>query len=287
MTHRPLVSVVATAMSHVRYLPRFLRALEAQTVDPADLEVVVADVGGRMPLDVVDAWSRRLAVAGFSALAVPGTASVALARNAGLAQATGRFLVCLDTRDVMDPVLLGRCLSALEEHPRADLACPGWRRPGDDGAHVPDVAPRSLARRDGWSPAALMRRRVWEASRGFAAGTAYPDWDFWVQAEANGFRAVAVHGTLLERRGAAVDMSARSDGNSKAALVLDNRGWFHPSVVSWARALEAHEAWALAGPPGLLPDSGQVRAMRAPAMAGAACAPRLDVTAGSVSVAGA
>ncbi len=290
MTHLPLLTVVVPNLGPARFLPRFFRSLEAQTMDPAAMEVVVVDDGDThgSPAGALR-WARRLKAADFRFLAIHCQGLAGTARNVGLAHARGRFLVCLEPGDVLAPTFLSRCLDALEMNPGAALACTGWSRVGRAEARDmsgPELTPGLLATRNCLSPTALMRREVWEVSRGFADNTVYMDWDFWIQAEANGFRAVRVPGALYEQRVCGEDCAAPDrDGPAKAAVVLNNRTWFHPEVVGWARALERGEAWTETTLPGRIPSADGVRALRrraAMAMArGLEC--NLDAASGSVS----
>jgi len=267
MTRRPLLSVVVhNVAGYARFLPRFFRALEAQTMDPAAMEVVMVDEGSSIPADVVQGWSRRLGVADLRAVGVHGGGLPGVARNVGMAQARGRFLVCPDPRDVMAPTFLSRCLAALEIDPGAALALAGWCRLGGRDALClaePSADTGLLARRNDWPPVVLMRREVWEAGRGFADNTAYVEWDFWIQAALNGFRAVPAPGVLYERReGGADPRTPERDGLSKAAVVLNNRAFFHPEVAAWARAVRHGLPWADPMARGLIPAAGDVRSMR-------------------------
>ncbi len=269
MSDRPLLTVVVPNFEYARFFPRFFRALEAQTLDPAAMEVVLVD-DGSTDGSAVEAmrWSRRLRAADFRFKAIRHRGLPGAVRNVGLSDARGRYMVCLDPDDVIAPTFLSRCLDALERTPGAALAYTDWSRVGCGESRdiaCPEYAPGLLATQNYFPCTAMFRAEVWRASRGYAENTAYEDWDFWIQAEANGFAALRVPGALYEQRVHAGSYSARAvvdDGPAKAAIVLNNRPYFHPEVVAWARALQRGEPWAAPMPRGWIPRPEDVRAVR-------------------------
>lgn len=57
-------------------------------------------------------------------------AGVSAARNAGIAEAVGKYIAFLDADDEWAPTFLGRMMEALRTHPHAVLAYCGWRKTG-------------------------------------------------------------------------------------------------------------------------------------------------------------
>ncbi len=108
----PALTVVIPSRDRPHLLPQAVDSALAQTM--ADLEVVVVDDGSREPVRLPDDPRLRL-------VRLPVSRGNGGARNAGLAEARGRWLACLDDDDVMLPHLAAVSLAALE---RATLPAP-------------------------------------------------------------------------------------------------------------------------------------------------------------------
>ncbi len=298
MTFRPLVSVVVANYNYGRHFQQFFEALAAQTLDLARVEVILADDGsvdGSPAL--ARSWGDWLPVGRFELLELRHHGLPGPVRNAGFAQARGEFLAYLDPDDAPAPRFLESCLEALEAHPRAGLAYTDCiLREGHEGEAerricAPEFTADLLRTQNFLTSSPLMRRAVWDQSRGFAANTAYEDWDFWVQAAANGFTGVrvpepnniyCVHGANYSRQ------AVEQDGPAKARLVLNNPGFFDPAVRAWALGVLRGALWAAPFGRGLIPrpqDVERLRAIAASVMAahGAAheAAPRAGQAAGA------
>ncbi len=99
----PAVSVVVPVHNGERYLQECLRSIAVQTL--TDLEVIVVDDGSTdRTAEIVDAFAAD--DPRFRRLPGPATGSAGDARNAGLDQATGRYLSFLDADDFFAPSML-------------------------------------------------------------------------------------------------------------------------------------------------------------------------------------
>lgn len=270
MSPCPLVSVVVANYNYGRYFQRFFAALAAQTLDLRQVEVILADDGSTDgSLALARAWGEWLPAGRFELLELRRHGRPGPVRNAGFAQARGEFLVYLDPDDAPAPRFLEACLEALEAAPQAGLAYTDCLcREGDAQRLVcaPEFDPKLLRTQNFLTSSPLMRRAVWDASRGFRDNTAYEDWDFWVQAAANGFGGVRapeplnvywLHGDNYSFRAVA------QDGPAKARVVLNNPDFFPPAVGSWARALLRGAPWAAPFGRGLIPRPEDVERLRA------------------------
>jgi glycosyltransferase involved in cell wall biosynthesis len=113
----PLVSIVVPAFvstpRQAELLDETLGTVDAQTC--RDYEVVVVDDGS--PLDVAGVVARHPATRTLR----QANGGSAVARNTGIADSRGRFLVFLDADDHLLPPALEAGLRALDEHPEC-----GW-----------------------------------------------------------------------------------------------------------------------------------------------------------------
>ena len=99
MIDRPLASVILPAYNAAPYLPRCLDSLLAQTADSFEL-IVIDDGSTDGTGDICDAWAARDA-----RIRVIHTENrgVSAARNRGLGEATGEFILFCDADDTVAP----------------------------------------------------------------------------------------------------------------------------------------------------------------------------------------
>ncbi|OGR40250.1 MAG: hypothetical protein A2051_08890 [Desulfovibrionales bacterium GWA2_65_9] len=255
----PLVSVVIPCHDYARFLPQCLESLLAQDLDPAKLEVVfVDDESSDGSLDVARALLGAMPFGSWQSLGLGRVGRPGPVRNAGLALARGKHLLCLDPDDQLLPGFLPCCLEALART-GADVAYTGYfEDSGTERREVtpPDYSPLLLANQNILHTASLMRRAVYERGARYRSATAYEDWDFWVQAAAQGATFVRVQGPQLVYRlhaGGYFQDAQKQDGESKARIVVDNPAFFPPWTRAWARGLLRGEAWAEPFGRGLIP----------------------------------
>src|SRR3954449_12811576 len=109
----PRVSVIVPAHDAEATLGETLASLRAQTL--ADLEAIVVDDasadGTRALAEAAAAEAARLRL-----LALPANLGTAGARNAGLREARGRWVLFLDADDRIDPDHLPTLAAAAEAH---------------------------------------------------------------------------------------------------------------------------------------------------------------------------
>ena len=270
MPETPLVSIVVANYEYVRFLPRLFESLAGQTFGLSRVELVVVDDGsadGSVP--VARALGAALGLARLRVLPLRHQGHPGPVRNAGLRVARGRYLLCLDADDELAPGFLARTVAALEAAPGMALAYTDYVESGPGGSRdvaLPEFDPDILRTQNPLTLATLMRREVFAASRGFLSATAYEDWDFWVQAAAAGFAGVRVPAPLFRYNHHRANFSWRArlaDGRAKARIVVDNKYFFAPEVLAWARALLRGEPWAAPFRRGLIPRAQDVAALRA------------------------
>lgn len=122
------ISIIIPVYNVADYLDRCVQSCLAQTCQ--EFEILLVDDGstdgsGRL----CDAWTSRDARIRVIHKANGGLSS---ARNAGMEQATGKYLYFLDSDDFIDPDLLADCLNAMENG--ADLVTFNYRMIDESGA---------------------------------------------------------------------------------------------------------------------------------------------------------
>jgi hypothetical protein len=205
----PLLSVIIPFFNHGGFLMEALGSVWRQTFQ--DFEVIVVDDGSDDPasLDVLKTIEEpRTRVIRQANRGLPA------ARNAGLHQARGHYLCCLDADDALRPTHFEKLLLALESRQcdlahcdleRFDQAEGFWR---GEGFHA-----EALLRGNAVGNAAIgvVRRDAWERVGGYNESLAgYQDWDFWLSLAATGCQGAHVPEPLFLYRRHGTSMISRS-----------------------------------------------------------------------------
>ena len=106
-------------------------------------------------------------------------------RNAGIAQARGEYILCLDADDKLHPDFLRACVTALDATPEAAIAYADFQMFGDSDAlqQPPPWNARVELDCNFIGTASMFRRAVWAQVGGYdpePALVGYEDWDFWI-----------------------------------------------------------------------------------------------------------
>ena len=217
----PLVSVVIPCFNYGRSLPRAVASVLAQTWE--DLEVIVIEGGSTDPGSVA-------AVREFEAEGPSRTTFhyrdqrhfVGDNRNYGISRAQGRYIVCLDPDDELEPVYLEVALFLAEAfalRPRVPI-CPMLRRVRCHLARIGRVIPRH-ARANHIPTVALFRRSAWVEAGGFrdwGTGDSHvpEDWAFWTRLVGMGYRSKAIRQPLMRYHVHAGSLSASASSDLAA-----------------------------------------------------------------------
>jgi glycosyltransferase involved in cell wall biosynthesis len=134
----PLVSIVITAYNHARYLGEAIESALSQTYPVC--EIVVVDDGSTDDTATVVA---RYPSVRHVAQANQGLSA---ARNTGVRESQGAYLIFLDADDRLLPGAVRAGLTCLANHPDAALAYGHHRFIAADGALLNEYPPEPLAR---------------------------------------------------------------------------------------------------------------------------------------------
>lgn len=232
------VSVVIPCFNGGADLPETLNSLARQTVPPA--EIIVVDDGSTDPatIAVLDALPPPVR------LIRQENRGLAAARNAGMAAASGDFLLPLDCDDLVEPAFLERCLAALASDPRAAFAFAGLRLIGEKSG--------TLAKRHNLFAqlflnqlpyCLLLRRSSWEASGGYdeSMREGYEDWEFNIRLGIRGMVGVSVPEPLfvyrVRRSGMLVSLSRKRHARLWRTIRRKHADAWRPAALlrTWRR----------------------------------------------------
>ena len=114
---------------------------------------------------------------------------VAVARNNGINKARGKYIVCLDSDDIIDPTYLEKCLIVLELNQDIGLISTYRKDFGviNDEFRGAKYEPIELYTNNMVTTAAMFRKQAWEVSGGYKSNIGYEDWEFWLTLAEHGF----------------------------------------------------------------------------------------------------
>lgn len=250
------VSIVIPVYNRLQYLSDAIQSILAQSYDA--WELIVVDDGSQ---EDVAGFVARYRDPRISFVRQPNQGNAA-ARNRGIAQSQGEFVICLDSDDAWHSTLLATCLACLVAHPEVDVVYTQVQRIDGAGQPLPrPVGPRPCPG-DLLEPllmgypilpsSALVRRSCFARWGAYTPGL--DDWELWLRWAARGCRFVCVEEPLLlyrihdqnfnlayDRRRAAhfamLDTFYSQECVPEHALRLKERAYanqhFHFAVLAW------------------------------------------------------
>lgn len=249
----PRTSIIVTAYNLEKYLPAALESVAAQTDDSWEC-IVVDDASPDGCGAIADEWEgkdRR-----FRAIHNPSNLYLAEARNRGIEEATGRYILPLDADDMLTPYAVQTLADALDEDRTLSVAYGGVQfreedgetlstygpkySPGSSGWPVPFEAPLQLSGANLLPYSSLFRREAWALTGGYRGRLrTSEDADFWTRLTSFGFRAkmVTTSDTLIYR-------------NRPGSMSRENEAKRHDYIrwYPWARKASAASPGMIGGP---------------------------------------
>lgn len=175
----PLVSIVVPAYNAERYLAETLDALLAEGYPQKEI-IVVNDGSRDGTLQIAADYARRNAC--IKAIDQPN-GGVCKARNRGISEARGVYILPVDADDLILPGFLAWAVSVMEQQPEVKVAVPKAEFFGAKTGpwHLPPFSLRLLARKNMIPATALYRKTDWQRVGGYYEELqAREDWEFWI-----------------------------------------------------------------------------------------------------------
>lgn len=231
---RPLVSVIVPCYNAAETVAETLDSIYAQTMK--DFEVICVDDGSTdTTLSVLKEYQST-----YPALMIrtQKNARVAAARNNGIENATGRYIVCIDSDDKMAPTYLEKASSVLDADWSIGIAYPDFQTFGDSNAtiKVREYNFDELKKGNYIVHAAMFRREIWERTGGYKdINPSWEDYEFWLHAGKLGFYGKRIPEPLFyyrKRKGVGRDHESQTHAPRLRRVVNSFHPDLYPPVVS-------------------------------------------------------
>ncbi len=195
----PLVSVIIPYYNRADTIDDTLNSLDTQTF--RDFEVIIVDDGSPDTESIQKL--KEVKNTGFKATFIrQENQGVAAARNNGISRAKGKYIICLDSDDVIEPTFIEKSTLVLESAPDVSLVTTNRTDFGvlTEVTKYSPYNPINLYSDNMVITAAEFRKEAWSISGGYKSNIGYEDWDFWLTLAENGFWGKSLPETLFTYR---------------------------------------------------------------------------------------
>jgi glycosyltransferase involved in cell wall biosynthesis len=200
------VSVVVTYFELDAYVEEALRSIFDQT--HRQLEVIVVNDGSLLAADaILEELTGRYP---FRVITQQNS-GLGAARNLGIAQSRGRYVLPFDADDLLAPTFVERCLGVLLDHPGLAYVTAWSNFIDEDGTVLPDESGGYRPLGNGvkaldalniaGSAEAVFDRRVFDLGHAYSQDlTSYEDWLHFRELQADGLEGYVIPEQLLSYR---------------------------------------------------------------------------------------
>lgn len=200
----PAVSIIVPYYNMGRYLPETLRSLRAQTFE--DYEILLVNDGSTEP-DSQRLLRELEGTPGLRIIHKPN-GGLSSARNEGLRQARGRWILPVDADDLLSPTFLGKAVEVMSRSPKlgytTSLVSYFTEDPGKPvGGWVPWGLERDALCLENVASTctALMERRLLDELGGYDEWlTSFEDWDVFCSMAERGYQGMVIPEFLFHYR---------------------------------------------------------------------------------------
>ncbi len=256
----PLISVVITCYNYGRYLRECVESILSQSLQSCEI-IIVNDGSTDDSQSIAESLIGESPSKAIRIIRQPNSGKPAVARNNGISQAIGKYILCLDADDKLSPDFLLQCARTLEFTPGVSIAYPDQQNFGEATTFEPhpEYDFTTLAKFNYiCSSAAMFPKRVWEIVGGFSTDVGYEDWDFWISCGERGFYGKRTPGAVLWYRKHSQGQYSKdraADRKIKAQIVLNHAALYRPAQIRWAVGVlrEDPSAVAIDGGLGVIP----------------------------------
>jgi len=166
----------------------------------------------------------------------------AIARNNGIKESKGEYILCLDADDKIAPTMLEECFFTLEANPSLGIAY--THRQDFDGADnlvkALEYNFETLKLQNIMSVCSLFRKKAWEEVGGYRTNVkGLEDWDFWIAIGEKGYYGKLISKPLFfyRRHDTGVFQEAIQNQKKKfAQIILNNRSVYSLDDIKAAEA---------------------------------------------------
>ena len=239
--HKPTVSVVIPCYNYACYLPEAVSSVLNQTYQ--DFEIIIVNDGSTDDTkEVAEKLIAEHPQRKIRLINQANSGQPAIARNNGIAQAKGEYILPLDADDKLAPQAIESYIRAVRDYPGQPIVVFGWLQEFGVKQNLWKTQPFSpdrLLRRTLLPYCSMFHRSVWELQNGYSENVpGYEDWDLWVGAVKMGAKFINV--PLVTAFYRETDASSLVDSARKrhewlvAGIISNHSDIYEDEEVIWA-----------------------------------------------------
>ncbi len=200
LNENDLVSVVIPCYNQAEYLEEAVESVIRQTY--ANIEIIIVNDGSPDNTEEVSLALQQKYPLAINVVSQANSGPAA-ARNNGISQAHGEYILCLDADDILHPEMIRLCLDAMLENDAdivyIDLQCFGT---SDVLAKKKAFSENHILYENLPPQSSLYKKEVWRKTHGYKQNMKenYEDWEFWINAYKHNFKFYYLEETLMHYR---------------------------------------------------------------------------------------
>lgn len=180
---KPIVSVVIPYYNRFDTIDETLESLRNQTFQNFEVIIVDDNSSDQKSINKLDSLN------GVKVVRHKVNEGVAKTRNDGIALSVGKYILCLDSDDMLEDTFIEKAVAVLETSPDVSLVSTYQDAFGvvNELFEKHPYNPYKLYEDNMVITAALFRREAWEATGGYKPDIGYEDWEYWLTLAENGY----------------------------------------------------------------------------------------------------
>lgn len=191
----PLVSVVIPCYNYACYLPEAVSSVLNQTYRNYEI-IIVNDGSPDNTKEVAEKLIAEYSREQIRLINQANSGQPAIARNRGISEAKGEYILPLDADDKLAPQAIESYIMAVRDYPGHPVVAFGWLKNYGVSDNIWKTQPFShhqLLRRNLLAYCSMYHRSVWKAQNGYSTNVpGYEDWDFWIGAAKMGAKFINI-----------------------------------------------------------------------------------------------
>jgi len=195
----PKVSVIIPCYNHGEFLLETLYSLQEQTF--TDYEIIIVNDGSTDEATVTLLQNmKRPKTRIFNTV----NNGVSAARNRGITEAVGQYILPLDADDLITPQFLEKTVSLLEQNPETGIVSCDAELFGmlSEVRQLPDFSLEHLLSENLLFATSVFRKSNWKSVGGYrtAMKFGWEDWDFWIAMARSSIKVIHIPEPLFKYR---------------------------------------------------------------------------------------